>query len=73
MKRLLFVIGIFGVAALAQSCKHDGPPSPDVWAVVNNHEIKKDEVEKVFRANTTSENPTPSQEEALSLKVERAR
>ncbi len=69
MKRLLFVMGIFGLAALAQSCRRDGPPSPDVWAVVNNHEIKKDEVEKVYRANTNNENPTPSQEEALSLKL----
>jgi peptidyl-prolyl cis-trans isomerase SurA len=69
MKRLLFAMGIFGLAALAQSCRHDGPPSPDVWAVVNNHEIKKDEVEKVYRANSTTENQSPSQEEALSLKL----
>jgi peptidyl-prolyl cis-trans isomerase SurA len=56
-------------AGLAQGCKKNSAPAPDVWAVVNNHEIKRDEVEKYYRATATSQNPAPSQEEALALKL----
>lgn len=69
MKRFLVASGMVAVACFAQGCKKDSAPAPDVWAVVNNHEIKRDEVEKYYRSTATSENPSPSVEEALSLKL----
>ena len=42
---------------------------PRVWAVVNGKEITRDEVEKNFRSRMNAEDPEPSQEEALSLKL----
>lgn len=69
MKRFLVALGIVAVAGCLQGCKKEAPPSPDVWAVVNGHEIKRDEVEKYYRSNATAGNPVPSQEEALSLKL----
>ena len=44
-------------------------PGPDVWAVVNGKEIHRDEVEKNYRSRPNAEGPEPSQEEALSLKL----
>ena len=40
-----------------------------MWAVVNGKEIHRDEVEKYFRTRVSAEGPAPSQEEALSLKL----
>ncbi len=50
-------------------CKQQSGPSPDVWAVVNGKEIKRDEVEKFYRTRVAPEGQEPSQEEALSLKL----
>ncbi|MBI3663580.1 MAG: peptidylprolyl isomerase [Acidobacteria bacterium] len=61
-----------GVLALVVSfgaCKKESAPGPDVWAAVNGKEIKRDEVEKYFRSRTNPEGQEPSQEEALSLKL----
>ena len=44
-------------------------PAADVWAVVNGKEIKRDEVEKYYRTRISAEGQEPSQEEALSLKL----
>jgi len=57
------------VAALlaAPACKKPAPPGPDVWAVVNGKEIKREEVEKYFRTRTNPEGQQPSHEESLSL------
>lgn len=41
----------------------------DVWAVVNGTEIKRDEVEKYYKSQINPEAQEPSQEEALSLKL----
>ncbi|HEY2461893.1 MAG TPA: SurA N-terminal domain-containing protein [Candidatus Acidoferrum sp.] len=61
------------VAALVLSglagCKPQGQPAPDVWAVVNGKEIKREEVEKYYRTRVNPEGQEPSQEEALSLKL----
>jgi peptidyl-prolyl cis-trans isomerase SurA len=54
---------------LPAGCKQDRAPSPDVWAVVNGKEIKRDEVEKYYRTRVNNEGPQPTQEEALSLKL----
>jgi peptidyl-prolyl cis-trans isomerase SurA len=69
VKRFLTAVGIVAVAVFANGCKKDTAPSPDVWATVNGHDIKRDEVEKYYRSSATSDNPSPSQEEALSLKL----
>ena len=60
-------------AAMALSmgvgCKQKSQPSPDVWAVVNGQEIKRDDVDKYYRTRVNPDGQTPSQEEALSLKL----
>ena len=50
-------------------CKSTTAPSADVWAVVNGKEIKRDEVEKYYRTRISPEAQEPSQDEALSLKL----
>jgi peptidyl-prolyl cis-trans isomerase SurA len=55
--------------AVTQGCKKPQAPEPDVWAVVNNHEIKRDEVEKYYRGAAASQTTPPSNEESLSLKL----
>src|SRR5215471_8050639 len=50
-------------------CNKVAQPAPDVWAVVNGKEIKRDEVEKYYRTRVSPEGQPPSQEEALSLKL----
>jgi peptidyl-prolyl cis-trans isomerase SurA len=57
---------LLGVAA---GCKQTSQPSPDVWAVVNGKEIKRDEVDKYYRTRVNAEGPQPTPEEALSLKL----
>lgn len=65
--------GLLPLAAVAFSvlagCKPAEHHSPDVWAVVNGTEIKRDEVEKYYRSQVNPEGQEPSQEEALSLKL----
>jgi peptidyl-prolyl cis-trans isomerase SurA len=68
-KRSPAVLAMVALALLAQGCKKEAPPAPDVWAVVNGKEIKRDEVEKYFRSRSNPEAQEPSQEEALSLKL----
>lgn len=50
-------------------CNKQTQHAPDVWATVNGKEIKRDEVEKYYRTRVNPEGPPPSQEEALSLKL----
>jgi peptidyl-prolyl cis-trans isomerase SurA len=50
-------------------CNKQSQHSPDVWATVNGKDIKRDEVEKYYRTRVNPEGPPPSQEEALSLKL----
>jgi peptidyl-prolyl cis-trans isomerase SurA len=54
-------------SALSVGCKHDAPPTPDVWAVVNGEQIHRAEAEKYYKSRLNPQAPTPSQEEALSL------
>src|ERR1700736_4792993 len=63
------VAGFIAVACLA-GCNRQAQHSPDVWAVVNGKEIRKDEVEKYYRTRINPEGQAPSQEEALSLKLD---
>jgi peptidyl-prolyl cis-trans isomerase SurA len=55
-----------GVLAGCHAPEHH---AADVWAVVNGTEIKRDEVEKYYRSQINPEAQEPSQEEALSLKL----
>ena len=61
----LLLVAAFGGAG----CKQQAQPSPDVWATVNGKEIKRDDVEKYYRTRVNPEGQEPSQEEALSLKL----
>ena len=40
-----------------------------MWATVNGTDIKRDDVEKYYRSHVNPEGQEPSQEEALSLKL----
>jgi peptidyl-prolyl cis-trans isomerase SurA len=59
------VVALLGSAG----CNKPTPHAPDVWAVVNGTEIKRDEIEKYYRTRVNPEGQEPSQEEALSLKL----
>jgi peptidyl-prolyl cis-trans isomerase SurA len=59
---MVFAIGSGG-------CKQKAQPAPDVWAVVNGQEIKREDVDKYYRTRVNPEGQEPSQEEALSLKL----
>lgn len=50
-------------------CKQQEHHAPDVWAVVNGTEIKKDEVEKYYRSRINPEAQETSPEEILSGKL----
>ena len=50
-------------------CRQPVQPSPDVWAIVNGKEIKREDVDKYYRTRVNAEGQEPSQEEALSLKL----
>ena len=57
------------VFAAAAGCNKETRHAPDVWAVVNGKEIKREEVDKYYRTRVNPEGQEPSQEEALSLKM----
>jgi peptidyl-prolyl cis-trans isomerase SurA len=54
-----------GLAGCSQSERH----APDVWAVVNGTEIKRDDVEKYYRSQVNPEGQKPTPEDSLSLKL----
>ncbi len=58
-------------AALAafSGCRKQAPPAEGVWAVVNGMDITRTEVDKYYRTQLNPESPEPSQDEALSLKL----
>jgi peptidyl-prolyl cis-trans isomerase SurA len=61
-------IVLLAFACLA-GCNRQVQHSQDVWGVVNGKEIRKDEVEKYYHTRVNPEGQAPSQEEALSLKL----
>ena len=63
---LLLAAILFAVAA---GCNRQAQHAPDVWAVVNGKEIKREEIDKYYRTRVNPEGQEPSQEEALSLKL----
>jgi peptidyl-prolyl cis-trans isomerase SurA len=62
---------VLPLAALvfAGGCKQEVQHAPDVWAMVNGKEIKRDDVDKYYRTRVNPEGQEPSQEEVLSLKL----
>jgi peptidyl-prolyl cis-trans isomerase SurA len=69
-RRVGILLPLAGALLLAPAgCKHDVEHGPDVWAVVNGQEIKRDDVDKYYRTRVNPEGQEPSQEEALSLKL----
>ncbi len=61
----LAAVLVCGAAGCGKEVRH----APDVWATVNGKEIKREEVEKYYRTRVNPEGQEPSQEEALSLKL----
>lgn len=57
------------VLSLFGGCKQQEHHAPDVWAVVNGIEIKRDEVEKYYRTRINPEAQETSPEEVLSGKL----
>jgi peptidyl-prolyl cis-trans isomerase SurA len=55
--------------AAAAGCNKETRHAPDVWAVVNGKEIKREEVDKYYRTRVNPEGQEPSQEESLSQKL----
>jgi peptidyl-prolyl cis-trans isomerase SurA len=55
--------------ASAAGCNKEVRHAPDVWAVVNGKEIKREEVDKYYRTRVNPEGQEPSQEESLSQKL----
>ena len=57
------------VLAAGAGCNKEVQHAPDVWAVVNGKEIKRDEVDKYYRTRVNPEGQEPSLEESLSQKL----
>jgi peptidyl-prolyl cis-trans isomerase SurA len=57
------------VFTVAAGCNEEARHTPDVWAVVNGKEIKREEVDKYYRTRVNPEGQEPSQEESLSQKL----
>src|SRR5882724_7736060 len=64
-------VALLGLVILFRGvgCKQQKQPAPDVWASVNGQDIKRDDVDKFYRTRVSPEGQEPSQEEALSLKL----
>jgi peptidyl-prolyl cis-trans isomerase SurA len=55
--------------ALVAGCNRSSRPSENVWAMVNGAPITSVQVDKYYRAQVNPNAPPPSQDEALSLKL----
>jgi peptidyl-prolyl cis-trans isomerase SurA len=55
--------------AAAAGCNKQVQHAPDVWAVVNGKEIKREEVDKYYRTQVNPEGQEPALEESLSKKL----
>jgi peptidyl-prolyl cis-trans isomerase SurA len=68
-QRHLSILALGIVLAAIASCRRPETPSADVWARVNAHEIRREEVEKYFRGLVMQQGQEPSAEEAALLKL----
>jgi len=69
VNRRLFASLALALTLAAASCHKQETPSADVWARVNSHEIRREEVEKYFRGLVMQQGQEPSAEEAALLKL----
>ncbi len=67
LKRCAGIAGILAALACVPACNRQSAPGPDVWAVVNAKEIRREQVEKYFRTRVSPQSQQPSHEESLSL------
>lgn len=65
----VLLIAVLALCAAGAGCKRQAAPGPDVWAIVNGKEILRGDVDKVYRSRVNAEAPSPSHEQALSLKL----
>jgi peptidyl-prolyl cis-trans isomerase SurA len=68
-RHIVFLPAAALVVSIFAGCKQQESHSPDVWAVVNGTEIKRDEVEKYYRTRINPEAQETSPEEVLSGKL----
>jgi peptidyl-prolyl cis-trans isomerase SurA len=70
VNRVIAATGILAVL-LAPACGRQATPAPDVWAVVNGKEIRREEVDKYYRgvAQGDGQTQSPSLEEINSIKL----
>jgi peptidyl-prolyl cis-trans isomerase SurA len=61
--------GAMALLLTMAACKKDTAPGPDVWAVVNGKQITRADVDRYYRRSVDPQAPSPSQDEALSLKL----
>lgn len=59
------------IVLAVSACNSGAPanPGPDVWAVVNGAEVRRDRVERFYRSMLASGAPAPSDEEAAGAKL----
>lgn len=59
------------LALVVTACGSTPPaaPGPDVWAVVNGTEIRRDRVDRFYSSMLASNEATPSEEEAIAAKL----
>ena len=70
--RMRWLPAVAAGLALAGACRSADKPkavAPDVWAVVDGHEIRQADVDKAFRVTFQSSSPAPTGAEALTLKL----
>jgi len=60
---------LLAALALAAGCRKPAQPAEGVWAVVNGKDVTRAEVDKYYRTQLNPDAPEPSQDEALSLKL----
>jgi peptidyl-prolyl cis-trans isomerase SurA len=64
----LVALAVLSIAGACSSKPTPPPVSADVWAVVDGHEIRRDEVEKAYR-RVVDPGATPSSEEVMAAKL----
>jgi peptidyl-prolyl cis-trans isomerase SurA len=63
------LVGTLGLTGACGGAKPASPSSPDVWAVVNGKELRRDHVERLYRTMLNPDAGTPTDEEVLGAKL----
>jgi peptidyl-prolyl cis-trans isomerase SurA len=64
-----FLLAAVVALVAAAGCQKPSLPGEGVWAVVNGKEVTRADVDKYYRTQLNPDAPEPSQDEALSLKL----